>query len=122
MNTLRSRFFVFALAVFFFFPYGCSTFYTPSGPSKKVSVSKKKSKKTGVKKKKRRRKKALLPWPVNGVVTSGFGKRKGRQHEGIDIAAPLGTKIRAVARGEVIFSGWGPTGYGKMVIIKHSAK
>lgn len=60
-----------------------------------------------------------LGWPVKGVVTSGFGRRRGRNHEGIDIGAKSGTPIRAAAAGEVKFSGWGPTGYGKMIIIKH---
>lgn len=57
-------------------------------------------------------------WPVNGVVTSGFGWRWGRMHEGIDIAAPYGTPIRAAAGGTVIFAGW-MGGYGNLVIIDH---
>ena len=63
--------------------------------------------------------KGILIWPTKGTLTSGFGKRNGRKHEGIDIAAPKGTPIYAAAAGKVVFSGWGPTGYGKMVIIKH---
>ena len=61
----------------------------------------------------------ILIWPTKGTLTSSFGKRNGRKHEGIDIAAPKGTPIYSAADGEVVFSGWGPTGYGKMVIIKH---
>jgi lipoprotein NlpD len=63
--------------------------------------------------------KGFLIWPTKGTLTSQFGMRKGRKHEGIDIAAPKGTPIYSAAAGEVKFSGWGPTGYGKMVIIKH---
>ena len=63
--------------------------------------------------------KGILIWPTKGTLTSRFGKRNGRKHEGIDIAAPKGTPIYAAAAGKVVFSGWGPTGYGKMVIIKH---
>ena len=61
----------------------------------------------------------FLVWPVKGTLTSRFGMRNGHKHEGIDIAAPKGTPVRAAAGGKVVFSGWGPTGYGKMVIIKH---
>lgn len=61
-------------------------------------------------------------WPLKGKLTSGFGFRSKAKHDGIDIAAPKGTKILAAAGGKVIFSGWGPTGYGKIVIIKHSNK
>ena len=63
--------------------------------------------------------KGFLVWPTKGTLTSHFGMRNGRKHEGVDIAAPKGTPIHAAAGGEVVFSGWGPTGYGKMVIIKH---
>ncbi len=59
-------------------------------------------------------------WPVKGgILTSRFGYRNGRNHEGIDIGAKEGTPIRAAAEGTVMFSGKGPTGYGLMVIIKH---
>jgi murein DD-endopeptidase MepM/ murein hydrolase activator NlpD len=57
-------------------------------------------------------------WPCSGVLTSGFGWRWGRMHEGIDIAAPAGTPIHAVASGTIIFAGW-MGGYGNMVIIDH---
>jgi murein DD-endopeptidase MepM/ murein hydrolase activator NlpD len=57
-------------------------------------------------------------WPVGGVVTSGFGWRWGRMHEGIDISAPAGTTIRAVAAGTVIYAGW-MGGYGNLTIVDH---
>jgi len=57
-------------------------------------------------------------WPVSGVVTSGFGWRWGRMHEGIDISAGCGTPIRAVASGTIIFSGW-MGGYGNLVVVDH---
>jgi murein DD-endopeptidase MepM/ murein hydrolase activator NlpD len=57
-------------------------------------------------------------WPVNGPVTSPFGMRWGRLHEGIDIGAPTGTPIRAAAAGRVIYSGW-MSGYGNLVVIDH---
>ena len=57
-------------------------------------------------------------WPVNGPITSGFGWRWGRMHEGIDIGAPCGTPIHAAASGTVIYSGW-EDGYGNFVVIDH---
>ncbi len=57
-------------------------------------------------------------WPVNGPVTSPFGPRWGRMHEGIDIAVPSGTPIRAVAAGNVILAA--PTGgYGNYTCVDH---
>lgn len=64
--------------------------------------------------------KGILAWPLKkGILTSRFGIRKGRHHDGIDLAAKTGTVIRAAANGKVVFSGNGPKGYGLMVIIKH---
>jgi murein DD-endopeptidase MepM/ murein hydrolase activator NlpD len=57
--------------------------------------------------------------PVSGKITSLFGPRWGRQHEGIDISAPVGTNVYASMNGTVSFSGW-DGGYGYLVIIDHS--
>ena len=57
-------------------------------------------------------------WPVSGSVNSGFGPRGSGFHDGVDIAAPEGTPIRAVDQGEVIYSDQ-LRGYGNMVIIRH---
>jgi len=89
---------------------------TTSSPSHSTSSSRSAKKKKSPTVKPRR---GIFIWPTKGTLTSSFGKRNGRKHEGIDIAAPKGTPIYSAAAGEVVFSGWGPTGYGKMVIIKH---
>lgn len=57
-------------------------------------------------------------WPVQGPVVSGFGMRWGRMHEGIDIAAALGTPVHAAAGGTVIHAGW-LGGYGNLVVVDH---
>jgi len=57
-----------------------------------------------------------LIWPVSGPVTSPFGMRWGRMHEGIDIGVPEGTPIHAAAAGTVIYAGW-ETGYGNLVVL-----
>ena len=62
---------------------------------------------------------AGLIWPVRGPVTSGFGMRWGRMHQGIDISAGTGTPIRAAKAGTVTFAGT-MGGYGNVVIITHS--
>lgn len=59
-------------------------------------------------------------WPVQGVLTSGFGPRWGRMHNGIDIAGPIGTPIQAAADGVVVSSGWNDGGYGNLVKIQHA--
>lgn len=58
-------------------------------------------------------------WPARGVLTSGFGRRWGRMHKGIDIAGPVGTPIVAAADGIVISAGWNAGGYGNLVRIRH---
>jgi murein DD-endopeptidase MepM/ murein hydrolase activator NlpD len=59
-----------------------------------------------------------MVWPVAGTLTSGFGQRWGRMHEGIDVAAGAGTPIAAAAAGTVIVAGWNG-GYGNMVVVDH---
>ncbi|MCX7943113.1 MAG: M23 family metallopeptidase [Deltaproteobacteria bacterium] len=58
-------------------------------------------------------------WPVKGKVISYFGVRGGRNHKGIDIAAPEGTKIVASESGTVIYSDDKLRNYGNVIIIKH---
>ncbi len=64
-------------------------------------------------------------WPVQGRVTSGFGSRVDpingthRDHHGMDIAAPEGSAVNAVARGTVTFAGK-QGGYGNLVIVEHA--
>ncbi len=57
--------------------------------------------------------------PVSGTINSGFGPRGASFHDGVDIAATEGTPIRAIERGEVLFSDQ-LRGYGKIVIIRHA--
>jgi murein DD-endopeptidase MepM/ murein hydrolase activator NlpD len=59
-----------------------------------------------------------LIWPVQGPITSPFGWRWGRMHEGIDIGVGYGTPIHAAAAGTVIYCGW-ESGYGNLVVIDH---
>jgi murein DD-endopeptidase MepM/ murein hydrolase activator NlpD len=61
---------------------------------------------------------AGLVWPVGGPVTSGFGLRWGRMHEGIDIAVASGTPVYAAAAGTVIYAGV-LGGYGNLVVVDH---
>jgi peptidoglycan DL-endopeptidase CwlO len=60
-------------------------------------------------------------WPVDGPVVSGFGPRWGSMHEGIDIAVPAGTPIRAAASGSVVLvqSDAESGGYGNFTCLDH---
>jgi murein DD-endopeptidase MepM/ murein hydrolase activator NlpD len=59
-------------------------------------------------------------WPVDGVVSSNFGRRGRGWHRGVDIAAPAGAPISAAAGGLVIASGIEER-YGRVVKIEHDA-
>ena len=59
-------------------------------------------------------------WPTQGTLTSGYGWRWGRMHQGIDIAGPVGTPVMAAAPGVVVRSGWNSGGYGNLVDIRHA--
>jgi len=61
----------------------------------------------------------LLAWPVHGPVSSGFGIRSGRPHQGIDIAVDAGTPVRAPAAGTIVHAGW-MSGYGNLICINHT--
>ncbi len=68
--------------------------------------------------------KGRLPWPVQGRVTQRFGRNVHPRfktvvvNKGINIAAPAGAPIRAVAAGAVDYVNWLP-GYGKCIILSH---
>lgn len=57
--------------------------------------------------------------PVNGTITSRFGRRSGGTHTGLDIANSTGTPIKAAATGTVIYSGYKGS-YGNLVIVAHT--
>ncbi len=61
-----------------------------------------------------------LSWPVSGNLLAAFGGRlpDGRRSDGVLIAAPAGTAVKAVADGTVVFADW-MTGYGNILIVDH---
>lgn len=59
-------------------------------------------------------------WPLKGKVLSGFGtKKKGLQNDGVNIAAPLGTIVKASENGVVAYAGNEIRGFGNLLLIKH---
>ncbi|RZO69032.1 MAG: M23 family metallopeptidase [Parvularculaceae bacterium] len=60
-------------------------------------------------------------WPVRGRVVQEFQSRgAGGRNDGIDIAAPSGTPVRAAADGEVVYRGSELKGYGNLLLVKHA--
>jgi len=61
-----------------------------------------------------------MDWPLFGRLLQRFGQRlaDGRRSTGLLIDAPLGTPVRAIADGAVVFSEW-MTGYGMLLIVDH---
>lgn len=57
--------------------------------------------------------------PINGTITSRFGRRWGSTHTGLDIANSSGTPIKAAATGTVVYAGYKGS-YGNLVIIAHT--
>lgn len=59
-------------------------------------------------------------WPLEGKVISRFGpKRNGTRNDGINIAAPRGTPVRAAENGVVVYAGNELQGFGNLLLIKH---
>ena len=56
--------------------------------------------------------------PVSGKISCRYGRNNGYYHTGLDIAAPLGTNIKAAASGTVITAGYHYS-YGNLIIISH---
>ncbi len=61
----------------------------------------------------------VWPVPSSKRISSGFGKRWGKHHEGIDIPGRIGTAIIAASDGKIIYSGSGIGGYGNITVILH---
>jgi septal ring factor EnvC (AmiA/AmiB activator) len=70
------------------------------------------------------KRKGSLPWPVEGTVTTEFGKlvhsvyKTVVMNTGIDISAAKGDKVRCIASGKVAYVGW-MRGFGKFAIVDH---
>ena len=59
-------------------------------------------------------------WPVRGRIISGFGKKpNGERNDGIDLAVPEGTDVKAAESGVVIYAGNELKSYGNLVLVKH---
>lgn len=65
---------------------------------------------------------AAMLWPVEGPLSSGFGRRDGRSHDGIDLAVAEDTPVRAACDGVVAYAGDGMHGYGNLVILRHAGQ
>lgn len=62
-----------------------------------------------------------FPWPVRGRILGAYGSSPGGGHnDGINIGAPLGTPVRAIDGGTVVYSGNEVKGYGNIVLIRHA--
>ncbi len=64
--------------------------------------------------------KSLFAWPVRGAIISNYGSGDlGRRNDGVNIAAPAGTAVRAAADGEVVYRGSELDGFGNLLLVKH---
>jgi murein DD-endopeptidase MepM/ murein hydrolase activator NlpD len=60
-------------------------------------------------------------WPVRGRIISGFGpKTNGQQNDGIDVAVPENTPVKAAEDGVVAYAGSELKGYGNLVLVRHA--
>ena len=60
-------------------------------------------------------------WPVQGPLLSSYGAKAGGEHnDGINIAAPRGTPVRAAENGVVAYAGQELKGFGKLLLVKHA--
>jgi murein DD-endopeptidase MepM/ murein hydrolase activator NlpD len=60
-------------------------------------------------------------WPVRGRVIAGFGQKvNGASNDGINLAVPEGTSVKAAEDGVVAYAGNELKGYGNLVLVRHS--
>jgi murein DD-endopeptidase MepM/ murein hydrolase activator NlpD len=63
---------------------------------------------------------AMFRWPVRGRIITAFGpKPNGQQNDGINIAVPEGTPIKAAEEGDVAYAGNELKGYGNLILPRH---
>jgi murein DD-endopeptidase MepM/ murein hydrolase activator NlpD len=64
---------------------------------------------------------ATFRWPVRGKVIAGYGaKTNGKSNDGINLAVPEGTPVKAAEDGIVAYAGNELKGYGNLILIRHS--
>jgi murein DD-endopeptidase MepM/ murein hydrolase activator NlpD len=64
---------------------------------------------------------ASFRWPVRGRIIAGFGpKPNGLQNDGINLAVPEGTPVKAAEDGVIAYAGNELKGYGNLVLVRHS--
>jgi septal ring factor EnvC (AmiA/AmiB activator) len=70
--------------------------------------------------------KGKLPWPASGTLAATFGRQEHPRfrtvtfNRGIEIAAPSGRQVTAVAEGTVIYADWFK-GYGRLIVLDHGS-
>ncbi len=68
-----------------------------------------------------KKRKSKFLWPVKGTVISNFGTiGKGRNNDGINIKAPLGTAVKAADAGTIAYAGNELKGFGNLILLKHN--
>ena len=60
-------------------------------------------------------------WPARGRIVSGFGQKpNGKHNDGIDMAVPKGTSVKAAENGVVAYAGSELEPYGNLILIRHA--
>ncbi len=63
---------------------------------------------------------SMFEWPVRGAIISEYGSGNlGRRNDGVNIAAPVGSPVRAAADGQVVYRGSELEGFGNLLLVKH---
>lgn len=64
---------------------------------------------------------STFAWPLKGKVISNYGSiGKGRNNDGINISAPLGSDVKAADAGSVAYAGNELKGFGNLILIRHN--
>tara|TARA_R110002110_G_scaffold3305_14_gene16910 strand:+ start:93 stop:1190 length:1098 start_codon:yes stop_codon:yes gene_type:complete len=63
----------------------------------------------------------LLEWPISGRILSDFGPKEGGLHnDGLNIAAPRGSRVKAAENGVIAYAGDDIRAFGNLLLIKHA--